>query len=59
MVDIDGEGKKQRNLSRLLEAAKIGDLIALNECLDKGADIFETDKFKASVLHFAAENGSI
>jgi len=60
MVNFYGEEKKQLAGagSRLLKAAKDGDLEALIESLDKGANIFETDESEqASVLHYATYNG--
>ncbi|XP_022206969.1 GA-binding protein subunit beta-2 isoform X2 [Nilaparvata lugens] len=44
--------------NRLLEASKKGDLIAVQECISKGAP-FSTDWLGTSPLHFAAQNNHL
>lgn len=43
----------------LIEAARIGDMVALRSLLDSGADIDTGNRYRATALFFAAERGDL
>jgi ankyrin repeat protein len=57
MVNMEIKGAKQAE-SPLIEAARSGDLKALQKLLDKGANVFEAGHISGgTALHYACDNG--